>query len=48
MRQAYFPTPWRVIHNGRCAAEFDSEASARLYVEIQGFTDTIVLRKTQP
>lgn len=27
MRQANFPTPWHVIHNGRCAAEFDSEAT---------------------
>lgn len=35
MRQANFPTPWHVIHNGRCAAEFDSEASARLYVEVR-------------
>ena len=48
MRQAYFPTPWLVIRSGRIVAEFDSEVSARLYVEIQGFTDTIVLRKTQP
>ena len=48
MRQTIFPTPWQVICNGRVVAEFDSEVSARLYVEIQGFTDTIVLRKTQP
>ena len=47
MRQANFPTPWHVIHNGRCVAEFDSEASARLYVEVRKLTGATVER-SQP
>ena len=47
MRQADFPTPWHVIHDGRCAAEFDSEASARLYVEVRKLTGATVER-SQP
>jgi len=35
MRQADFPTPWHVIHNGLVVAEFDSQASAWLYVEVR-------------
>ena len=48
MRQADFPTPWHVIHNGRCTAEFDSEASARLYVEVRKLTGAIVTQRSQP
>ncbi len=44
MRQAYFPTPWRVIHNGRCVAEFDSEASARLFIEVRKLTGATIER----
>ena len=47
MKQANFPTPWRVIRHGRCAAEFDSEASARLYVEVRKLTGAAVER-SQP
>ena len=47
MKQEDFPTPWRVIHDGRCAAEFDSETSARLYVEVRKLTGATVER-SQP
>ncbi len=47
MRQADFPTPWYVIHNGLVVAEFDSEASAWLYVEVRKLTGATVER-SQP
>lgn len=47
MRQVNFPTPWCVIHNGRCAAEFDSEDSARLFIEVRKLTGATIER-SQP
>ena len=47
MRQADFPTPWHVIHNGLVVAEFDSQASAWLYVEVRKLTGATVER-SQP
>jgi len=32
MKPVDFPTPWKVITRGKIAAEFATEASARLYV----------------
>jgi hypothetical protein len=47
MKQTDFPTPWQVIRHGRVVAEFDSEASARLYVEVRKLTGATVER-SQP
>jgi len=47
MKPVDFPTPWYVIHNGLVVAEFDSEASAWLYVEVRKLTGATVER-SQP
>lgn len=44
MKQSDFPTPWWVIARGRIVAEFDSESSARLYVEVHRLTGATIER----